>query len=164
MPSEVGKTILNHKVIGTDADLGHLREKIEHVVVGIGHMPGNMKRLISIDMLSKLKYRFPVIISKYATVSTYAHIEEGSTIGHKAVINAGANIGAHTIINTMALIEHDVTIGKHCHISTGALVNGGVAIGNNSFVGSGAMIREGLVLPQNAIISAGKRVMGWPLL
>ena len=58
LPSEVGKTIFNYKVIGTDADLANLARG-KNVVLGIGHMPGDMKSSIAL-----IYFQISIIISQ----------------------------------------------------------------------------------------------------
>ena len=161
--NELKRTIGDYEVIGTDKDLGLLREKYLYGFVAIGQIGSPNTRKMIVDRMRTFNYKFPKIISQFSIISKNACIKTGTSIGHGVIINSGAVINKHCIINTKALIEHDVVVGEFCHISTGAIINGGVKIGNNSFVGSGVIIREGLSIPPNSIISCGKKVMGWPL-
>ena len=163
-PEDIGKEILGYSVVGTDAQLGDLRQQCDSAVLAVGQLPHPTTRQRLASLLHKLSFQTPSIISLKAHVSRHALVGHGTVVHHGAIVNAGAVVGAHCILNSQALIEHDVHIGDHCHISTGALINGEVSIGNGSFIGSGAMLREGLSIPSNSVVSAGKRVMGWPLL
>ena len=159
-PEEVGKTILGYEVIGTDSDLEQIRSKVPFAILAIGQIASAESRIKLAKLLNNLGFELPTIASASSTVSKYAQIGVGTTIGHGAIVNASAKIGEHCIINSGALIEHDACIGNYCHISTGALINGMVTIGDESFIGSGTTIRNNLALPSGTIISAGKRVMG----
>tara|TARA_B100000674_G_scaffold62902_1_gene43594 strand:+ start:18153 stop:18758 length:606 start_codon:yes stop_codon:yes gene_type:complete len=164
LPDEVGTRVLNHPVIGCDADLAELRKRYPAAVLAIGQLPDPTARQHLASQLDKLGFHYPVLVSPQAVVSRHARLGQGCTVGHGVIVNAAAIVGDHCILNSRALIEHDVQIGDYCHISTGVIINGGVRIGSGSFVGSGAILREGLELPDNTVIGAGKRIMGWPLL
>ncbi len=157
-----GKLVLGYKILGSDEHLKNLSLQINNVLIGIGQIGIDERRKKFIRKINKFRFNFPTIKSKFAIISKNAILDEGTTIGHGAVINTCSQIGKHCIINSSSLIEHGVKIGDFCHISTGAIINGDVTIGEGSFIGSGAIIREGLVLPPETVISAGKRIMGWP--
>jgi len=161
--NEIGRKIFGYSVIGNDDSLKDLRKIVSNAFICIGKIGLDYRRIEILKLLEHLDFKFPTIISKYAVVSRYASIGEGTFIGHSAIVNADSKIGNHCIINTKSLIEHECTIEDNCHISTGSIINGNVKIGQNSFIGSNSMIRENLSLPKNTIISAGKRVMGWPI-
>ena len=164
LPEQVGTSVMGYQVIGTDADLGSLRDTCPSAVLAIGQLPDAAPRRRLATLLDRLDFHCPILISPHSVVSQHAQLGAGTVVGHGAIVNAGAVVGSHCTLNTRALIEHDVQIGDHCHVSTGALVNGGAQLGPGCFIGSGAMLREGLQLPAGTVISAGKRVMGWPLL
>ena len=164
LPEQVGTNVLGYPVVGTDADLGSLRDTCPSAVLAIGQLPDPAPRKLLATLLEELSFHCPVLISPHAVVSRHAQLGAGTVVGHGAIVNAGAVVGSHCTLNTRALIEHDAQLGDHCHVSTGALVNGGVQLGSGCFIGSGAMLRDGLQLPAGTVISAGKRVMGWPLL
>ncbi|UOK71871.1 gamma carbonic anhydrase family protein [Ancylobacter polymorphus] len=62
-----------------------------------------------------------------------AHIGEGCTIGHRAIV-------------------HGCTIGDGCLIGMGAIVLNGAVIGAHSVVGAGAIVLEGKVYPERSLI------------
>ena len=156
------KAILGYPIIGSDDKLQSLSLDINSALIGIGQIGIDERRKNFLHKIRNFKFKFPVIKSRHAIISNHAIINEGTTIGHGAIINTSSQIGKHCIINSAALIEHGVKIGDLCHISTGVIINGDVTIGEGSFIGSGVIIREGLVLPPKTIISAGKTLMGWP--
>ncbi len=161
--NEIGSKIFGYSIIGNDDSLKDLRKIVSNAFICIGKIGLDNRRTEILRLLENLDFEFPTIISKYAVVSKYASIGNGTFIGHSAIINAGSRIGNHCIINTKSLIEHESIIEDNCHISTGSIINGNVKIGQNSFIGSNSMIRENLSLPKDTVISAGKRVMGWPM-
>ena len=163
LAEQVGTTVLGYPVLGSDQDLGSLRQQCNHALLAIGQIGISTKREELVEKLENFGFELPSVVSGHAHVSRMAELGSGTSVGHGVIVNSGARVGAYCILNTNALIEHDAVIGDYCHISTGVLVNGGVKIGRSSFVGSGAVLREGLNLPDQVVISAGKRVMGWPI-
>ena len=163
LSEQVGEEVLGYPVLGCDQDLPSLRQQCTSALLAIGQIGLSPHRKRLAQVLRRLEFSLPVVISGSAHVSRHAQLGFGTSVGHGVVVNSGVNVGDFCILNSNALIEHDAVIGDHCHISTGALVNGGTKIGNSSFIGSGAVLRDGLNLPPETVISAGKRVMGWPL-
>lgn len=155
-------SINGYKIIGSDEELELISKKYKHLLIGIGQIGLDDRRIKILEKINNLNFNFPIIKSKYSIISKKATFKEGTTVGHGAIINTGAKIGRHCIINSGSIIEHDAEIGDLCHVSTGVIINGDVKIGAGSFIGSGSIIREGLTLPPKTIISAGKRLMGWP--
>ena len=146
---------IGYPVIGTDDDLGNLRQKYSCALVTVGQIKSPVNRIRIFQHLQKLNYNIPVIISPRAYVSKHAKIGEGTIVLHDAVVNANAKVGKNCIINSKALIEHDAIVGNHCHIATGAIVNGEVTVGNESFMGSGAITRQSVSVGENCVIGAG---------
>jgi len=154
----VGNKVLNYEIIGSDNDLEKLRKKYEYAVIGVGQIKTPKIRIKLFEMLKRLKFMLPVIISPRAYVSKYAEIGEGTVVMHDVLINSNVKIGKNCIINTKALIEHDCIIEDNCHISTGAIVNGGVVVGEGSFIGSNAVTKETIKIPEKSFIKAGSVV------
>ena len=156
-PEEVGKQVLNYKVIGTDDDIPQYVDKAEFVItVGFIKNPA-----IRIKLYNKVKEdggRLATIIASSAYVSKYADIGEGTVVMHNAFVNAGAQIGNNVIINTFSNIEHDAIVGDQCHISTGTMVNGDCKIGQNVFIGSQSVLANGITIGDDIIIGAGSVV------
>ncbi len=153
-PEEVGKQVLDYKVIGTDDDIPQYVDKSEFVIT-VGQIKSVTIRKKIAECIKKAGGKLATIIASDATVSKYATIGEGSVILHKCVVNADAKIGKNCIINTMANIEHEVEIGDYCHISTGVMVNGMTKVGSDTFIGSGSVLYNCIEVPNNSIIPAG---------
>ena len=157
MPEEVGKQVLDYKVIGTDDDIPQYVDKAEFVVtVGFIKNPA-----IRIKLYNKVKEAggiLATIIASTAHVSKYATLGEGTVVMHQAVVNAGANIGVNSIINTFVNIEHDAQIGVQCHISTGTMVNGDCKVGDRCFIGSQSVLANGIEIGDDIIVGAGSFV------
>lgn len=153
-PEEVGKQVLDYKVIGTDDDIPQYVDKVEFVIT-VGQIKSCAIRKKIAERIEKAGGKLATIIASDATVSKYATIGEGTVILHKCVVNADAKIGKNCIINTMANIEHEVEIGDFCHISTGVMVNGMTKVGNDTFIGSGSILYNCIEVPNDSIIPAG---------
>ena len=152
-PEEVGKQVLNYKVIGIDDDIPQYVDKAEFVIT-VGFIKNPAIRVKLYNMVKEAGGKLATIIASTAHVSKYATIGEGTVIMHQAVVNAGANIGANSIINTFANIEHDAQIGDQCHISTGTMVNGDCKVGDRCFIGSQSVLSNGIVIGDDIIVGA----------
>jgi sugar O-acyltransferase (sialic acid O-acetyltransferase NeuD family) len=147
--------VLGYPCEGTDDDLASLREKIPNALVTVGQIKSAAIRIRLFDLLCKLNYSLPVIVSPFAHCSKHSAFGQGTIVMHGACVNAGAVIGENCIVNSQALIEHDVYLSGHCHISTGAKINGEAKIGRGVFIGSGAIIREGISVGDDVVVPAG---------
>lgn len=152
-PEEIGKQVLNYKVIGIDDDIPQYVDKAEFVIT-VGFIKNPAIRVKLYYMVKEAGGKLATIIASSAHVSKYAIIGEGTVIMHQVVVNAGANIGANSIINTFANIEHDAQIGNQCHISTGTMVNGDCKVGDRCFIGSQSVLSNGIVIGDDFIIGA----------
>ena len=146
---------LGYSIIGTDNDLKGLRQQYNNVFITVGQIKSAEIRIKLFQMLKKLDFKLPVIISPQAYVSKHAQIGEGSIIMHGAIVNANAKVGKNCIINNRTLIEHDAMIGDHCHIATGSIINGEVSVGNETFIGSCTVTKQCISIGDDCIIGAG---------
>lgn len=156
-PEEVGMCVLDHKVIGTDADMLKFADAAEFIVT-VGQIKSPDTRIKLHQMLKDAGCRLATIIAPTAHVSKYAVLGEGTVVMHNAVVNSNARVGDGCIINTSSVIEHDVVVGDYCHVSTGAIINGGTKVGKGSFVGSQSVINQGVSVGANVIIGSGSVV------
>ena len=146
---------LGYPVIGTDNDLQIIRQKYRNVLITVGQIKSPETRIKLFQLLQKMDYTFPVIVSPRAYISKYAQIDYGTIVMHGAIVNANARIGKNCIINNKTLIEHDAVIGDYCHIATGVIVNGEVTVGSESFIGSGVVTKQCISIGNNCVIGAG---------
>ncbi len=149
------KKIRKYKVICDEKNISKLKKITNNVVLGIGSLNDNSKRINIFNKFKKLGFYFPNIVSKYSFVSNQSKLGEGTIIFNHVFINSGSIIGKNCIINNKSLIEHDVIIHDHCHISTGVIVNGNCEICEGSFIGSGSIILNNLKLKKNSFIKIG---------
>ena len=152
-------SVLGYPIIGMDEDLPRLREHYEYALITVGQIKSARPRIQIFNILSKLDFQLPMIISPKAYVSPHSKVGAGTIIMHGAIVNANSVVGRNCIINNKALIEHDALIGGHCHIATGSIVNGNVEVGNETFIGSGSVVREGTKIGPQSFIAAGTKVM-----
>ena len=156
-PEEVGKQVLDYKVIGTDDDIPQYIDKAEFVIT-VGFIKNPAIRIKLYNKVKEVGGKLATIIASSAHVSKYATLGEGTVIMHQAVVNAGANLGVNNIINTFANIEHDAQIGDQCHISTGTMVNGDCRVGDRCFIGSQSVLATGIEIGDDIIVGAGSFV------
>lgn len=147
--------VLGYPVLGTDGDLGQLRERYACALVTVGQIKTPAVRIRLFEQLQSLGYELPAICSPRAWISKHARVGAGTIVMHDALINAGAAIGENCIVNSKALVEHDVSVGPHCHVSTGAILNGGARVGAGTFFGSNAVCFQGAVIPAGSVVPAG---------
>ena len=157
MPEDVGKLVLNYKVIGTDDDIPQYVDKAEFVIT-VGFIKNPTTRIKLYNKVKEAGGKLATIIASTAHVSKYAIIGEGTVVMHQAFVNAGANIGANCIINTFSNIEHDAVVGDQCHISTGTMVNGDCKIGDRCFIGSQSVLANGTSIADDIVVGAGSLV------
>lgn len=146
---------ISYPIIGSDSDLEKIRSRFDYAFITIGQIKDPSNRISLYNLLKKLKYKIPKIISKNAYISQHNTIGVGSIIMNKVMLNTHSRIGENSIINTGTIIEHGASVGNNCHISTGAIVNGDVNIGNNTFIGSNTVIKEGISIGNNCVVGAG---------
>ena len=156
-PEELGKLVLDYKVIGVDDDIPQYVEKAEFVIT-VGFIKNPALRIKLYNKVKEAGRKLATIVASTAHVSKYATLGEGTVVMHQAFVNAGAQIGNNVILNTFTNIEHDAVVGDQCHISTGTMVNGDCKIGQNVFVGSQSVLANGIEVGDNIIIGAGSVV------
>ena len=157
MPEEVGKSVLDYKVIGTDNDITQYADKAEFIIT-VGFIMNPSIRIRIYNKIKEAGGKLATIVASTAHVSRYATLGEGTVIMHQAVVNAGAKVGVNCIINTFCNIEHDAVIGDQCHISTGTMVNGDCKVGDRVFIGSQSVLANGITVGEDIVVGAGSFV------
>jgi len=157
-PELMGTRVLDYTVIANDEDLPRLIQQYKYACITVGQIKTPYLRIELFNILKKIGFILPSLVSPRAYMSKNASIGDGSVVMHDALINAGARIGRNCIINTKALIEHDSIVADNCHVSTGAIINGGVSVGGGSFIGSHAITKQGISIEANSFIKAGSLV------
>ena len=157
IPENIGKSVLDYKVIGTDDDILQFADKAQFIIT-VGFIKSPAIRMRIFDKVKEAGGKLATIIASTAHVSRYASLGEGTVVMHQAVVNAGTRIGENCIINTFCNIEHDAVIGDQCHISTGAMVNGDCKVGKLCFIGSQSVLANGISICDDVIVGAGSLV------
>lgn len=156
----IGKTILDIRIIGFDDDLVKLHEQgYNYAVVTFGSVGDPTLRIKLFSLLEKIGFEMPNIVDSTAIVSKYVKMETGIYVGKNAVINIGASIGKGSIINTSTTIEHDCIIEKFSHIAPGTVLCGDVKIGANSHIGAKSVVKQQVRIGANTIIGMGSVVL-----
>jgi len=157
MPEDVGKSVLDYKVIGTDEDIPQFVDKVEFLIT-VGFIKNPVIRIRIYNKVKDAGGKLATIVASTARVSRFATLGEGTIVMHQALVNAGAKVGANCIINTFCDIEHDAIIGNQCHISTGSMINGNCQIGERTFIGSQSVLANGIRVGDDIIVGAGSFV------
>lgn len=157
MPEDVGKHVLDYKVIGTDDDISLYIDKAEFVIT-VGFIKNSATRIKLYNKVKEAGGKLATVIASTAHVSKYSNIGEGTVVMHQAFVNAGAQIGVNCIINTFCNIEHDAQVGSQSHISTGTMVNGDCKVGERVFIGSQSVLANGIEVCDDVIVGAGSFV------
>lgn len=159
-PKNIGKLILDKKIIGCDEDLEMLYEMGYHYAfVSLGSVGDVTVRIRLYRLLESIGYTIPNIIDSTAILSTNAVLESGVYVGKNVVINAGSRIGIGSIINTSSTIEHDCKIGEFVHIASGSVLCGNVTIGDHSHIGAGSIIKQQVCIGSSTMIGMGSVVL-----
>ena len=157
IPEEIGKQVLDYKIIGVDDDIPQYIDKAEFIIT-VGFIKNSTLRIKLYNQVLEAGGKLATLIASTAHVSEYATLGVGTVVMHQAFVNAGAVIGNNVIINSFANIEHDVHIGNQCHISTGTMVNGDCRVGDNCFIGSQSVLVNGIMVCPDVIVGAGSLV------
>jgi len=150
----VGKKILGHPILGTDADILKYVEKGCCFLITVGQIKSASLRVKLYEKIIESGGKLAKVISSRAYVAKSATIDDGTIVMHDALVNSNVSIGKNCIINTKALIEHDCNIESNCHVSTGAILNGGVKLGEKTFFGSNAVSKQGATIKADSFIKA----------
>jgi len=159
-PDLKGGNVAGANVLGDDAMINKLASTgITQVFIGLGSILDTQPRQNLSQMAQQAGLDLPSIIDPTATVSSGAHIGDGSCIFPHVVVNTGSRLGLCSIINTRATLEHDCDVGDYCHLAPGSIIGGNCKIGNFTHIGIGAVVKEGITIGNNVVIGAGAVVI-----
>ena len=96
----VGKTVLDYPIIGSDEDLEKMRSFSLNAHVTVGSRGNSLLRKKIFKSLRKYGYKLPNIVSSHACVSKYVQMGIGNIIMHGSIINANVTIGDNNIFNS----------------------------------------------------------------
>jgi len=153
---EKGRVVDGLPILGTLADVGHLRKAIGVVCAGVGD-PALKLRFVQITTAAGFKIADP-IVHPMVQVSRRNAIGPGSIVCSGVVMTVNVRIGSHVIVNLNTTIGHDVAIGDLVTIAPGVNVSGNVTIEEGASLGTNAAIREKLHIHEWAVIGGGSFV------
>ena len=84
MPEDVGKKVLDYKVIGTDDDIPQYVDKAEFVIT-VGFIKNPNTRIKLYNKVKEAGGKFATVIASTARVSKYSNIGEGTGIRHSSM-------------------------------------------------------------------------------
>lgn len=148
------------KIVGNDDMLPDLSVEYGYAFISVGSTGNPGLRIKLFEMIQALGFAIPSIISRTASVSRTALIEEGVFIGKRAVVNTSAVIQKCAIINTGAIIEHECQIGEFAHIAPGSVLSGNVVVGDRTHIGTNATIINNCEIGSDSVVGAGSVVVG----
>ncbi len=151
--------ILGIEYLGPDSVLQDLfNQGIKNAAIGLGQIKSSLHRKRIVELLNKIGFKFPTIVSPNSIINEAVSIGKGTVIMDGVIINSGSAIGNFSIINTKASIDHDCKIGSFTHIAPGVTLSGEVTIGDDVLIGTGASVIHQIKIPSKTIISAGSSV------
>lgn len=128
------------------------------LVNGIGSLPGNTLRADFYNKYKKLGYSFATLVSKDASVSRCATLEEGVQVMRGALIQTGTSVGYNSIVNTGSIVDHDCSIGSNNHIAPGVTISGHVISKENVHFGTGSVVIQSINVNKNVVLGAGTTI------
>jgi len=156
---EIGETIYDYQVLGTEKDLPQLIEthNIHGGIIAIGD---NWTRMnIYNDIAAHTKnFNFIKAIHPNAVIGKNVSIGSGTVIMAGVVINSDAKIGKQCIINTKSSVGHDAVLKNFSSVAPGVSIGGDVKIGKCSAISLGANIIERVKIGKHTVIGAGALV------
>lgn len=153
--------ILGVPYLGDDGILEKINNNrsVQNAAVGIGQIKNTAVRRSIVDILLKIGFYMPAIVSPDSIVNEDVYISDGSVVMDGAIINSGTVIGSYSIINTGVSLDHDCQIGNFVHIAPGCVLSGGTKVEDDTMIGTGASIIHNCRLGRNCIIGAGAVVI-----
>tara|TARA_R110001592_G_scaffold79795_3_gene238373 strand:- start:985 stop:1626 length:642 start_codon:yes stop_codon:yes gene_type:complete len=158
LPAVNQKLFSDFRWLKSDEDILLFDKLTIKLINGIGSLPGSTLRADFYSNYKKSGYSFATLVSKDASVSRFAILDEGVQVMRGAIIQTGTSIGYNSIVNTGSIIDHDCSIGSNNHIAPGVTVSGQVSSQVNVHVGTGASIIQAIKIGKNSIIGAGATI------
>jgi len=158
LEENIGKKILDYKIIGSDDDIPKLALRCPNFFITIGQVKSPNLRIQKFEQLKSIGVRIPTIISPLAYVSKYAKVEEGTLIFPFTMVDVDVNIGKNCIINHHTTIGHGANIEDHSHISANCVL-GKCTIGKGAFIGGNSWITNLVSIAPNTVVGSGSNVI-----
>lgn len=156
----VGKKVLGIEIIGSDNEMQKFfYAGIKNAVITVGSVGNTSIRENLYDKAKGVGFNLPIIIDRYAIISKFSHIEEGTFIGKNVVVNADSNIGKCCILNTGCIIEHECVIEDFVHLAPASVLCGNTHVYKSTHIGSNSVVIQGKIIGNNTLIGAGSTVV-----
>lgn len=156
---EIGKTIYDYKVLGTEKDLPKLIEahNIHGGIIAIGD---NWTRMNIYNEIAAHTSNFNFIkaIHPSAVIGKNVSIGPGTAIMAGVVVNSDAKIGKQCIVNTKSSVGHDTVLKDFSSVAPGVSIGGDVKLGKCSAISLGANVIERVKIGKHTVIGAGALV------
>lgn len=147
-----GSMVCNIPVIGSIADLEHLRKDYGRLVVTIGN---NKLREKIYQKAAILGYEFPNIISASAYISPYARLGYGCVLLNNVVVQNGSVVGNGVLLNPGVEIHHDSFVDDYSLVYTNSVIRTYARVGKRVRIGSNVSISNDIVVPDDSDIKNG---------
>jgi sugar O-acyltransferase (sialic acid O-acetyltransferase NeuD family) len=111
------------------------------------------------ERLRRQGHRARTVCHPSAVVACSSHIDGGSILMARVVVNSLARVGEGCLLNTACVVEHHCQVGSFVHLAPGVLLGGGVSIGDGAMLGLGSVVLPGLHIGAEAVVGAGAVVI-----
>ncbi len=122
--------------------------------LAIGGAKGEDRRRLA-TFLSQSGLRLPTLIHQGATVSSSAHLGQGSQVLAGAIVGPRALLGQCVIVNSNASVDHECVLEDGVHVAPGATLCGCIRVGENSLIGPNAVVVPRVKIGSDVVIGAG---------
>lgn len=158
---EIGKKVLNGKVVCSDENFEEYIKKFKEIAVVIPIGTPKIKRKIFERVKKYSNVVFPNIISPSARIMDYDSIKLGigNVICSGVILTTEIIIGDFNLINMNSTIGHNSVINNFCVINPSSSISGDVTIEDEVLCGAGSAIKQGLNIGKNSIIGLGAFVV-----
>ena len=155
--SEIGKEILDTKVISSDSNFEIFLSKYKKIGVVIPIGTPKIKRNIYNKLKKYENIVYPNIISPTAKIMDKNSCEfgYGNIICSGCVLTTEISIGNFNLINLNSTIGHGVKLQDYCVINPLSSISGDVQIDGEVLCGSGCQLKQGIHIGAESIIGLG---------
>lgn len=158
---DVGKEILNSRVVCSDDNFEEYISKYKQIAVVIPIGTPKIKRMIFNKIKDCDNIVFPNIISPSAKIMDIDNIKigVGNIICSGCILTTEIEIGKFNLININSTVGHNSIIKDFCVINPISSISGDVTIEEDVLCGAGCTIKQGLNIGKGSIIGLGAFVV-----
>lgn len=153
-----GTTFCNIPIVGCNEEL-LAKDDLSEYCFALSMGDSVIRRSLSSE-IQKRGGVIPKMIHPSASVSKYAHLEEGVIVHSNATVQANAQISQSSVISFNSGVTHDAVVEEGVYIAGKSIVGAYTQVKTNAFVGMGSVLISGKVkvVGENAVIGAGSVV------